>query len=303
MNKSKINEIFFLTREGGILLLHVPYVKKYEEPAMTSAFISAIDTFAKMGSGQLKKVGHTYTDLLLFKGKQSVLAAIVNRGIDLTVFREQARDLLERFENEYEWTIVNHDGLLNGYYKFIYEILATFPYYEFNDSLVLEKTERSLEEFSMPGRVGEYMKILQESVNGIRTVGDICNVTGRLIPKEDILTTLGIGIHKGFFKPIVDIFLERAPKFVAQDIYGKSYPEYLIDELLGGLVKAFGKTQINLLLPQCDGMKSLKEIAENIHVDIEVLSLVVRKLISTGTVVLVPKIEKFDNKELEWILQ
>jgi hypothetical protein len=303
MNKSKIHEIFFLRKDGGILLLHVPYIEKYEDPAMTAAFISAIDTFAKMGNGQLKKVGHTYTDLLLFKGKHSVLAAIVGRGMDLSIFRKQASDLLERFENEYEYAIINHNGLLNGYYKFIYETLVVFPYYELSDSLVLRKTERALEEFSMSGHVGGYMKILQEAVNSIRTTGNIYNITGRLMPKKDILTTLGIGIHEGFFKPVIDIFAERAPKFVIQDVYGKLYPEYLTDELLSGLVKAFGKAQMNLLLPQCDGVKSLREIADDIHVDVEVLSLVMRKLISTGTIVLVPIIKKSNNEELEWILQ
>ena len=303
MNKSKIREILFLTKEGGVLLLHVPYIERYEDPALTAAFISAVDTFARMGSGQLKKVGLTYTDLLLFKGKQAVLAAIVGRGVDLEVFREQAGDLLDRFESEYEWTMSSHDGLLNGFYKFRYEVLVMFPYYELSDSLVLGKTESFLEGLSMSGRVGEYMKVLQEAVNGIRTVGDICKVTGRLMPKRDILTTLGIGIHEGFFKPIVDIFAERAPKFVTQDICGKSYPEYLIDELLGGLIKAFGKAQMNLLLPQCDGTKKIGEIAEDIHVDVEVLSLVMRKLIATGTIVLVPIIEGVNNEELEWSLE
>ena len=303
MKKTKIHEIFFLTKEGGMLLLHVPYVDKYEEPALTAAFISAIDTFAKMGNGQLKKVGLTYTDLLLFKGKQSVLAAKVGRGIDLEVFREQAGDLLNQFESEYEWTMNNYDGLLNGFYKFRYDILVMFPYYKLGDSLVLEKTESFLEGVSISGRIGEYMKILQEAVNGIRTVSDICNVTSRLMPKKDILATLGIGLYQGFFKPVVDIFAERAPKFITQDIYGKPYPEYLIDELLDGLIEAFGKEQMNLLLPWCDGTKKIGKIAEDIHVGVEVLSLVIRKLIDTGTIVLVPISKKLNNEELEWILE
>jgi len=302
IEKNKIEEIFFLTKEGGMFLLHIPYVEKYDDPALTSAFISAIGSFADMGVGKLETISRKRTDLLVLEGERVVLAAIVSKGIDLSYFRLEAKDLLDEFEETYKWQIREPDGLLNGYYKFALNVYMRFPIYDIQNNVVLERTNVPIENIPYNGVIRDGLTKLLEAVNGIRNIEEIHKASWHLIEPKKVTVLLGVGYHYGCFKLKQDFMAKKALLFVDRDIYGRVYPDYVLNDMLKTMNDAFGEDQMNMLLPLCDGTKTIEEVSEELKVEREVILFVVKGLIKLGVLVLIVKTDTPKQTTLEWIL-
>ncbi|MHA1960116.1 MAG: hypothetical protein ACW99U_07795 [Candidatus Thorarchaeota archaeon] len=279
MDEEKVRYISFVRKEGGEPILGIPYREMSVDPDLVASFVLAVIIFENRQLKTFTKEGYV---VVIEEGKHVVGLLIVDRVEDEDPYREALKQIIERFEAEYEVQLNNWKGDIRPFREFALCVLGIFPYRRLNWDLVprlVPKSEATPDRHaSIPWSVGETDKKVHKMVgfiNGKRTFREIVDASGlredeglAIVSMLDRYNWITVTRHLSDQSVLVKII--EPPKFLL-GVYG--------DQLVQ-IVELF------------DGSRTLSEVCDELPTNIEVVRTVAKNLIDAGVIDYVDSVER-----------
>jgi hypothetical protein len=279
VDEEKVRYISFVRKEGGEPILGIPYREMSVDPDLVASFVLAVIIFENRQLKTFTKEGYV---VVIEEGKHVVGLLIVDRVEDEDPYRAALKEIIERFESEYDVQLNNWKGDIRPFREFALFVLGIFPYRRLNWDLVprlVSKSEATPDRHaSIPWSVGETDKKVHKMVgfiNGKRTFREIIDASGlqeveglAIISMLDRYNWITVTRHLNDQSVLVKII--APPKFLL-GVYG--------DQLVQ-IVELF------------DGSRTLSEVCEELPTNIEVVRTVAKNLIDAGVIDYVDTVER-----------
>ncbi|MFX0107331.1 MAG: hypothetical protein ACFE7R_03540 [Candidatus Hodarchaeota archaeon] len=194
IDATKIRHIMFLGIDGGELLLYVPYDGTTEvNHDMRAALLRAIMQFSDDAITTIRWSNSVY---MFEKGDICIGLMGMTSVPDTREYRDKLVKLLHGFEREYKRSMGTDIGDIRRYKNYALEVIEEIPLV----NISLDATPRCLEEGALiPWRVGEVdvkLEILQQLLNGTRTIKEISEMTQ--IPLSEVIALTSILAYFGW---------------------------------------------------------------------------------------------------------
>ncbi len=293
MIPSKLIQLFIMEAGSGNLYFHMKY-KNHGlldgDPNLTAAWLTSIFIFADANTGSLQKISLGSYDILLRLGEDSLLAAYLESDEENeNQYREQMAQLQSKFEIKYREHIRDFDGRTETFGDFYFDTLVVFPYFRFDFDKVLGMSGPTT---PMPFLSGgqRIIETVFPLINGVRRVRDIWNLCSSKMTLNEFNAAISFLYHERRAVLKENSVKSKALRIVAGDeIYGTPVPPYLKERALSRVYQSFGEKLVNEVLSYCNGQRGSCEIGQLMKADESAIEYVVRRLLQSGTVVLVDK--------------
>ena len=267
--KPEVRYLSVVRKEGGEPIIGIPYREMSVDPDLIASFVLAVIIFENRQLKNFAKEGYV---VVIEEGQYVVGLLIVDRIDDDTPFRNALKDIIVKFESEYENQMLAWKGDIRPFREFALDILQIYPYRTFSPNMIptlLAKSDATPDyQAPIPWSVGETdvkVQVVLGYINGKRTITEIMDQS----EYED--------------SEIIGIFsmLERYKWItLTRKLEDSSILIKIMDPPMF-LVGVYGE-QLTSIVDQCDGEKTLLSICESLPLNMEAVKLVAKNLIDAG---------------------
>ncbi len=267
--EDKVRYLSLVRREGGEPIVGIPYREMSVDPDLVASFVLAIIIFENRQLKTFTKEGYV---VIIEEGKHVVGLLIVDRVEEDDLYRSALREIIERFEEEYDSQLISWKGDIRPFRDFALRILEVYPFKKLDWELVprlLAKPREALEKKAqIPWSVGETdakLSSIMGFINGKRSLLEIAEQSG--YPDSEVMALVSM--------------LDRYDLIaMTRKLEDTSILEKIMEPPMR-LLGVYGE-QLTKLVEQCDGTKTLQEICELLPYNMEAVKTVARNLIDAG---------------------
>ncbi len=267
--EDKVRYLSLVRREGGEPIVGIPYREMSVDPDLVASFVLAIIIFENRQLKTFTKEGYV---VIIEEGKHVVGLLIVDRVEEDDLYRSALREIIERFEEEYDSQLIGWKGDIRPFRDFALRILEVYPFKRLDWELVprlLAKPRDALEKKAqIPWSVGETdakLSSIMGFINGKRSLLEIAEQSG--YPDSEVMALVSM--------------LDRYDLIaMTRKLEDTSILEKIMEPPMR-LLGVYGE-QLSKLVEQCDGTKTLQEICELLPYNMEAVKTVARNLIDAG---------------------
>ncbi|MFX1482971.1 MAG: hypothetical protein ACFFCP_07260 [Promethearchaeota archaeon] len=267
--KAEVRYISLVRREGGEPIIGIPYRAMSVDPDLVASFVLAVIIFENRQLKTFTKEGYV---VVIEEGEFVVGLLIVDKVDDDTPYRSNLIKIVELFETKHHPLLQSWKGDIRPFREFALDILSIYPYSSYDLAMipkVVAKSEATPDlHANIPWSVGETDQKIQTIlgyINGKRTIEDIMQQSG--FDDAEVMAILSmLDKYKwiSFTRRLEDnsILVQiMDPPLFMKGVYGE---------------------QLEKLVEQIDGSRTLSEICDLLPYNIEAVRHVAKSLIDAG---------------------
>lgn len=267
--KAEVRYISLVRREGGEPIIGIPYRAMSVDPDLVASFVLAVIIFENRQLKTFTKEGYV---VVIEEGEFVVGLLIVDKVEDDTPYRSNLIKIVELFETKHQPLLQSWKGDIRPFREFALDILSIYPYSSYDLAMIpkiVAKSEATPDlHANIPWSVGESDQKIQTImgyINGKRTIEDIMQQSG--FDDAEVMAILSmLDKYKwiSFTRRLEDnsILVQiMDPPLFMKGVYGE---------------------QLEKLVEQIDGSRTLSEICDLLPYNIEAVRHVAKSLIDAG---------------------
>jgi len=269
VEKPEVRYLSIIRKEGGEPIIGIPYREMSVDPDLVASFVLAVIIFENRQLKNFAKEGYV---VVIEEGEYVVGLLIVDRVDDDEPYRSVLKKVIVKFENTYENQMIAWKGDIRPFREFALDILQVYPYREFSLKMIPRLLSRSDAtpdyQAQIPWSVGETdvkLQIILSYINGKRSIEEIMSQSA--YEDSEVLAILSM------LERYMWITLTRKLEDSSILVKVMDPPKFLVG-VYGG--------QLESIMEQCDGKKTLVEICEALPYDVQAVKLVAKNLIDAG---------------------